>query len=154
MTGRWRKRGRIFCPDGQFPWMKSHAAVPIVEALDGNLHRIYFSSRDSANRSFTSALIVDLERPDKILDLTSQPIIGPGALGTFDDSGAMATWLTVDTDRRLLWYIGWNLGVTVPFRNSIGLAISENGGPFRRFAEGPCSIERSANRISAPAAAC
>jgi hypothetical protein len=117
--------------------MKSHAAVPIAEALGGTLYRAYFSSRDATNRSFTCALVIDLERPDQVLDLSREPIIGPGALGAFDDSGAMASWLSVDEDRRLLWYIGWNLGVTVPFRNAIGLAVSENGGPFRRIAEGP-----------------
>jgi hypothetical protein len=117
--------------------MISHAAVPIAEHLLGDIFRIYFSARDAANRSFTGSLVIDLSRPNEILDLASEPVIAPGELGTFDDSGAMATWLTYDGDSRLLWYIGWNLGVTVPFRNSIGLAVSRNGGPFERFAQGP-----------------
>lgn len=69
-------------------------------------------------------------------------MIGPGALGEFDDSGAMATWLADHDGRRLLYYIGWNLGVTVPFRNSIGLSISEHGGEFKRYAPGPV-VDRS-----------
>jgi hypothetical protein len=137
MQGYWKKLGLVFRPQGEFPWMISHAAVPIAEHLEGDQFRIYFSARDTANRSSTGWLVVDLSRPQEILDLAREPVIAPGALGTFDDSGAMATWLTRDGDRRLLWYIGWNLGVTVPFRNSIGLAVSRNGGPFERFAEGP-----------------
>ncbi|WP_156296434.1 hypothetical protein [Mycobacterium paragordonae] len=137
MTRHWRKLGLTFRPNAEFPWMLSHAAVPIAEHLDGNLFRVYFSARDSANRSVTGSLVMDLERPNQVLELTREPVIAPGKLGTFDDSGAMATWLTCHGNRRLLWYIGWNLGVTVPFRNSIGLAVSLNGGPFEKFAEGP-----------------
>lgn len=135
--GRWRKLGNLYRPSGTELWMHSHAAVPVAEHISGTLYRIYFSSRDKNNRSTTCALVIDLERTHTIVDLSTKPIIEPGALGAFDDSGAMATWLTVDGDRRLLWYIGWNLGVTVPFRNAIGLAISENNGPFRRLGDGP-----------------
>ena len=37
-----------------------------------------------------------------------------------------------------LYYIGSNIGVSVPYRNSIGLAISKDGGlTFKRAFEGP-----------------
>ena len=134
---KWRKLGLIFQARGQRDWMQTHAAVPIAEPLEGSVCRIYFSTRDAANRSHTASLVVDLERPQTLLELDEAPILAPGPLGGFDDSGAMATWLTRVGPRRYLYYIGWNLGVTVPFRNAIGLAISEHGGPFRRQAPGP-----------------
>jgi hypothetical protein len=41
-------------------------------------------------------------------------------------------------DRKYLYYIGWNRGVTVPYRNSIGLAVSDDGGlTFERAYMGP-----------------
>jgi hypothetical protein len=132
----WQRLGLVFCPDGQRPWMRTHAAVPIAEHLQGDLFRIYFSSRDVANRSFTGSLVIDLQRPTHVLDLASEPVLAPGELGAFDDSGAMATWIARLGDRRYLYYIGWNLGVTVPFRNAVGLAISDGEGPFRRYAPG------------------
>lgn len=117
--------------------MKSHAAVPIAESLGGDLYRIYFSSRDEFNRSVTGYAVIDITRPNHILDLSTKPVLVPGELGEFDDSGAMATWLATQDGRKRLYYIGWNLGITVPFRNSIGLAVSEKGSEFVRYARGP-----------------
>lgn len=139
---KWRKLGRIFCAQGQHPWMQSHASVPIAEHIADDRYRIYFSARDDARRSHTGFVVVDLQRPDAILELSASPVLSPGGLGLFDDSGAMATWLTKVGNKRYLYYIGWNLGVTVPFRNALGLAISENGAPFVRYASGPI-LDRS-----------
>jgi hypothetical protein len=133
----WRKLGQIYCPSGHKDWMHSHAAVPIAEQVQGNIFKIYFSSRNKDNQSFTGYLLIDITRPQEILELSDSPVISPGALGEFDDSGAMATWLAHHDGKRFLYYIGWNLGVTVPFRNSIGLSISEHGGGFKRYAAGP-----------------
>jgi hypothetical protein len=37
-----------------------------------------------------------------------------------------------------LYYVGWNLGVTAPWRNSIGLAVSKTiNGSFSRYSDGP-----------------
>ena len=134
---RWRKLGRLFCPSGDTDWMQSHAAVPIAEHLEGSLYRIYFSARDQSNRSYTGSIVMDILQPNKVLDISTTPILVPGELGEFDDSGAMATWLVSVGDTRYLYYIGWNLGVTVPFRNSIGLAVSKGGAEFTRYANGP-----------------
>lgn len=140
--GDWRKLGRIFCPDREQPWMVSHAAVPVATPLGGGLFRIYFSARDARQRSHTGWVVVDIARPQKILDLSSSPVLQPGEMGEFDDSGAMATWLVNHDGRDMMYYIGWNLGVTVPFRNSIGLAVSENGLSFSRAFPGPI-VDRS-----------
>lgn len=142
INSKWRKLGLVFCPSGETEWMQSHAAVPIAESLGGDLFKIYFSSRDKLNRSYTGYTIIDIEHPNRILELSTEPVLVPGELGEFDDSGAMATWLTYQQDKKFLYYIGWNLGVTVPFRNSIGLAISTDGSEFKRYSKGPI-VDRS-----------
>jgi hypothetical protein len=139
---KWRKLGRVFCAEGQRSWLHTHAAVPIAEAIEGSLYRIYFSSRDAANRSHTGFVVIDLQRPQTLLELSESPVLSPGDPGLFDDSGTMATWLTRVGNRRYLYYIGWNLGVTVPFRNALGLAVSDGDAPFARYAAGPI-IDRS-----------
>jgi hypothetical protein len=138
----WRKLGLVFCPSGQTPWMQSHAAVPIAENIGGDLFRIYFSSRDKSNRSYTGCVVIDINRPNHIVDLALTPVLVPGSLGEFDDSGAMATWLAIHRGKRFLYYIGWNLGVTVPFRNSIGVSIGDANNEFVRFSNGPI-VDRS-----------
>jgi len=135
---RWRKLGRIFCPDGSQPWMRSHASVPIAQQLQDDRYRIYFSSRDGQNRSHTGYFDIDMTQPDRVLAVATDPVLSPGELGAFDDSGAMATWLVAGPGRDMLYYIGWNLGVTVPFRNAIGLATAAPAsGTFQRYARGP-----------------
>jgi len=137
MNSEWRKLGLVFCPSGEMPWMQSHAAVPIAESLGDDLFKIYFSSRDEFNRSFTAYTVIDIARPNHIIELSAKPVLAPGGLGEFDDSGAMATWLTSHQGKKFLYYIGWNLGVTVPFRNSIGLSVCTKSDEFARYSNGP-----------------
>jgi hypothetical protein len=141
---QWRKLGLLFRPDGERPWMRSHASNPVAEPLGGDLFRIYFSSRDDMNRSSIGWVELDLRRPEKLLRVAERPVVAPGAAGSFDDSGASMGSLLVRPDgARFLYYVGWNLGVTVPWRNSIGLAVSERAGaPFEKFSRAPL-IDRS-----------
>lgn len=139
---KWKKLGRIFCPTGEIEWMRSHAALPIAERIADDVFWIYFTSRDLSNRSYTCFLIVDINKPNEILEMSAFPVLSPGSLGEFDDSGAMATWLTFHQGKKFLYYVGWNLGVTVPFRNSIGLSTSVRNGEFTRYSSGPI-VDRS-----------
>jgi hypothetical protein len=136
---KWKKLGLIFCPDHHAEWMVSHAAVPFAEHIAGDNFRIYFSTRDAKNRSHTAFIEIDITNPQKILKISDTPILAPGELGAFDDSGSMLSWLVKPTSsqNRYLYYSGWNLGVTVPFRIALGLAISQDGESFARFAKGP-----------------
>ncbi|KHA72879.1 hypothetical protein NZ35_12990 [Pseudomonas chlororaphis] len=136
-AAKWTKLGLCFVPASTSHWMRSHAAVPLAEWLEGDLFKIYFSTRDERNRSFTGYVVIDINRPSQILELSDEPVLSPGALGEFDDSGAMASWLTSFEDQQYLYYIGWNLGVTVPFRNSVGMANRTANGSFVRMFRGP-----------------
>lgn len=134
---RWRKLGRIFCPDGLRPWMRSHASNPVAEPIQDELFRIYFSTRDEQNRSSVGWVEIDLRRPLDVLRVAEEPVLGPGRIGTFDDSGVSIACIVPRDGLRHLYYVGWNLGVTVPWRNSIGLALGGEDGTFARFSEAP-----------------
>jgi hypothetical protein len=120
---RWCKLGHLFCSEGQFPWMMSHASVPFAERIEGDLYRIYFTSRDAQNRSHIGWLELDIVRPDRVLRIAEAPLISPGKLGTFDDCGAAMSWMVCHGARRYLYYFGYNTTATVPFHVSIGLAV-------------------------------
>ena len=76
--------------------------------------------------------------------MAREPVVAPGAPGLFDDSGASMGCLVRDGERMLLFYVGWNLGVTVPWRNSIGLAVRDGrDGPFVKASAAPV-LDRSA----------
>ncbi|MFO0389451.1 MAG: hypothetical protein ACK502_07010 [Alphaproteobacteria bacterium] len=135
---KWRKLGQIFCADKQSDWMYSHAMIPIAEQQDGDLYRIYFSPRDKYNRGHGAYLEIDMREPLKVLRLHEQPVLEPGELGCFDDSGALPNAIVNVGGRKLLYYTGINLGVTVKIRNSIGLAQwNEEKQVFERCYKGP-----------------
>jgi predicted GH43/DUF377 family glycosyl hydrolase len=139
----WEKKGMIFHTNNQFIWMKTHASFPIIEKLTSDIHRIYFSPRDEKNRSHIAFIEIDMNNPKEILRISKNPVMIPGKMGSFDDSGVMASSIVNYKGKKLLYYLGWNQGVTVPYRNAIGIAQSEDGGEtFSRIFEGPI-IDRS-----------
>lgn len=132
------KLGRIFSVDGKHPWNRTHTQVPCVDALPNDRLRIYYSTRDDRNRSRISFIEVRADDPREVVYVHDRPILEFGDLGCFDDTGVMPSCLVTDGGKKYLYYSGWNTSTTVRHRNSIGLAVSEDGGvSFRRAFAGP-----------------
>jgi hypothetical protein len=143
-TIQWRKRGLIYTLDERLPWASSHAQIPTVGGLHGDAMSILFSSRDNENRSWIAKLDVCSTDPGKIISVDAEPVLPLGALGTFDDCGMMPSSVVEHGNTHYLYYIGWNVRNTIPYHNSVGLAVSEDGGRhYRRLFEGPI-MERTA----------
>jgi hypothetical protein len=135
---KWIKKGLIFKVENNHDWMQTHAQVPIVDKIDEERLRIYFGTRDKLNRTVTIYIEVEADNPLNILYIHDKPVLGLGEPGCFDDSGAMPSWIVNLEGVKYLYYTGWNVGTTVPYRNSIGLAISnDNGQTFTRLYDGP-----------------
>jgi hypothetical protein len=133
----WTKRGLIFEPPRHLGWMHSHAALPFADPLDERI-RVYFSGRDRDGRAQIGFWEVDIRNPQAVLRVSDQPVIAPGRLGTFDDSGVTNSWLVNYGEKKYLYYSGWARGVTVPFYLFVGLAISEDGGlHFHKVSDAP-----------------
>tara|TARA_R110000868_G_scaffold7354_4_gene40005 strand:- start:20314 stop:21231 length:918 start_codon:yes stop_codon:yes gene_type:complete len=146
MTARikWKKVGLIFEPAGKAPWLHTHAWVPTPEYLGEGYIRIYFAGRNRENLSQIGAFTIHVDRPFEILDLTAQPLVSLGALGTFDDAALLPSCIVQVGDRKLLYYVAWMQGRRVPFHASLGLAISEDGGAsFSKHSAAPV-LDRNA----------
>lgn len=140
----WKKLGVIFKPEKNYDWMISHASVPLVSNIDGNLVTVFFSCRNGNKESSIGSIKFNIKTLETS-DLSPRPVLSKGELGCFDDSGVMGSCIVEIGPKLRLYYIGWNLGVTVPFRNSIGIAESIDGGKtFYKPFEGPI-IDRSKN---------
>jgi predicted GH43/DUF377 family glycosyl hydrolase len=125
----WQKQGLIFKPDPSRPWMRSHAAVPTPFQIDDSLYRVFFSSRDTANRSHVGAFDIDLRNPGHIVAASSEPLLTPGPAGCFDGDGIYAESAIRIGDAVRLYTIGVTTGHTRPlFYASIGMATSTDGG--------------------------
>jgi hypothetical protein len=141
---RWRKLGHVFVGEGQFPWMTSHAQTPFAERVEGDLYRIYFTTRDAQNRSHIGWLELDITRPDRILRLGDTPLLAPGAAGSFDDVGTMMSCLVRNGRTGYLYYTGWSIRQSVPYHLAIGVAFSAlgPGDPVATKLPGP-TMERN-----------
>src|SRR5581483_7904164 len=118
--------------------MVHHASIPVAHLVSESVLRIYFGPRDAQGRTRTAFIDVDADDLTRVLRVHDKPVLDLGALGAFDDSGAMPSCLVRRGSDLYMYYIGWNQGVTVPYRNSIGLAVSTDGGEtFERVCDGP-----------------
>ena len=134
----WRKIGRIFEPNCQYDWVKSHGMLPVIDQIKNDLFRIYFSGRDKLNISRTGFVEININEPTKILYLSESPILDIGKLGSFDDNGVSPTCIVTNGNEKYFYFMGWNKGSKVRAAEVSGLAISkDNGKTFERFSKAP-----------------
>ena len=136
---RWEKLGRILGPDQLREFGVTAALMPIARILDAarGLVRVYFSPRDSEGRSHVRYIEFEVSKPHETLKVFDKPLFEPGKLGAFDDAGITLGSIVEDGDRRLLYYTGWTLTVSVPFNNSIGVAELRADDSVHRLGDGP-----------------
>ncbi|HEX9658999.1 MAG TPA: hypothetical protein VGA18_01825, partial [Rhodothermales bacterium] len=110
----WRKRGRVFDPEKSVHWTRSHAALPFATPLEGDRYRVYCSGRDDDGRSSIGFVDVTFGSVAHVDEVASAPLVSPGKMGAFDDSGVTMSCLVRAEDRLFVYYTGWSLGITVP----------------------------------------
>lgn len=147
----WQRLGRIHEPAPFGGWASSHAMMPIFREDDEGLW-VYFTARDGQGRSHVAKAHLDFDGADSRLTPLDEPLLSPGELGAFDDSGAGASCLVDGPDGLLLYYVGWSLRVTVPFALFVGCARSTDGGrSFQRVSRAPVVGPSAADPLLATA---
>ena len=140
---KWEKKGLIFKPNYGFQWMEKTAWVPVVDHIHEDLFRVYFGSRNSENMTQTGYFEFDLNNPTEILDVTEEPVLKLGPLGSFDDSLAIGCSMVSHEGLKFLYYVGWMQGKRTRYYPALGLAISsDNGKTFKKKSRAPM-IDRS-----------
>lgn len=135
----WSPLGKVFGPDAGASWMRSHAQVP-TPLLDeqGRWIRVYFASRPEPGLTMVGFVDLDAGDPTQVVRVHETPVLEPGLPGTFDEHGVMPSCAVKNGDQVYLYYSGWSRSVGVPYTNSTGIAISDDGGvTFRRVSRGP-----------------
>jgi hypothetical protein len=140
----WRKLGLVFAgPTGAHPALRSHAALPVPFDLGGDLVRVFYSGRDAANRSAIGSVVLRLGEAPRLEENRGEPILLPGGVGAFDDAGVGIGSIVADGEGDRVYYMGWNVGGSVPWRNAIGVAFgSARDARFERRFAGPL-LDRS-----------
>jgi hypothetical protein len=146
-TPIWTRRGLLISAPTVQPWAHSHAALPTVEAIEDEHLDIYYSPRDQRGRAHIARahLAVTPDGELVVSDHELTPVLSPGPLGAFDDSGVTMSCVVEGDRGTVLYYTGWTLGVSVPFYFYAGAAIRAHGqSDFRRVSSAPM-LERSAD---------
>jgi hypothetical protein len=134
----WEKLGLLWQPNGEPAWAATHAAIPVVQTAAHGLWWAYLSIRDAAGRSHIGRIAVDPGPRPKFRRFDPQPVLGLGPPGAFDDCGVMPSWIVDAGGQLRMYYIGWNVPTTVPYRLAIGIAVSDDdGATWRRNSAGP-----------------
>ncbi len=134
----WKKLGKIFCADGQSPYMQSGGRAPIALHMQGSLHKIFFGAYDEQGRGRIFSLELDLQEPQKIQNLTTEPLVDMGPLGFYDDNGIIPASLVKTESALYLYTIGFSVKNKIIFDSASGLAISYDDG--KTFEKKPGTI--------------
>lgn len=136
---RWEKRGRLFEPDDQFDWIRSHASVPFALQVEGDRYRVYFGSRNERNETQPGYADVEIEDGKiDLLEVSSNSVLETSDLGLYDSRGIWPSWFLERDGSVYMYYNGWVRGDVVPYYSTVGLAVSEDGGEtFERYGRAP-----------------
>lgn len=140
----WEKLGLLFNPkDHDTPeWMAEFAQAPATVEFDEFL-RVYFSCRpkpDSNGQYVSYSAYVDLDKDNlfNILNISKEPILELGTLGTFDEFGTYPVSVIKIEKKYFCYYAGWTRCKSVPYNVAIGIAESTNHGEtFSKIGSGP-----------------
>lgn len=121
MSPRWRKLGRVYqLPEGGLhSKLLSHTANPLPVHLSGDVYRVFFSSRDAANRSSVGAVDVDVARAAAV-QVHHQPFFEHGPAGSFYEAGVSIGCLHRVASRTLMLFMGWQQPADGHWRGDIG----------------------------------
>lgn len=134
---KWKKKGLVFNPKGQFEWAEKHALQPTPLILNDKI-RVFVGLRDSIGVSRIGYVDLLKTDPTQVLAVSKNPVLDIGEVGCFDESGVVPSAVVSHENKIYLFYAGYQLGSKVRFSVLGGLAISEDGGEtFKRASRTP-----------------
>lgn len=135
---KWTKKGSIFRPDPEFPWMKTYAWAPTAEQIDDDIFKVYFGGRNADNMTQTGWFTFNINNPETVLDISREPILKLGPLGSFDDSLILSCAVVNHDDKKISVLCGMDAGEAGTLLPCLGLAISsDNGKTFQKHSRRP-----------------
>ncbi len=127
---RWEKKGRIGLEKyiGSNTFARTFATLPTPLLISGEVIRIYTGFCDDKNVGRIGYVDVSAADPGRVLDVSSVPVLDIGSQGCFDDNGVVPLCVLRAGNEIRLYYVGFQLGVKVPYFMFGGLASSSDGG--------------------------
>ncbi len=125
---QWKKLGKIFCASGESDYMQSGGRAPIALHKHDDVFKIFFGSYDALGRGRIFSLDLNITAPEKVENITTQPLIDLGEAGFYDDNGIIPASLISFDNTLYLYTIGFSVKNKLMFDSASGLAISHDSG--------------------------
>lgn len=116
---QWKKLGRVYDAPMLHPKLLSHAANPLPVHLNGDVFRIFFSGRDSENRSSVGFVDIDICTRET-LRASSQPVFLHGPEGSFYSHGVSIGNCYQANGQRYMLFMGWHSPADAHWYGQIG----------------------------------
>lgn len=116
---RWLKLGLLYRPEPIHPKLASHAANPLPVVLKGDIYRIFFSGRDTQNRSSVGYVDVDIVKRE-IVHVHDRPVFEHGPENSFYSHGVSIGSCYEVNDSRYILFMGWQYPDGNHWRGEIG----------------------------------
>lgn len=115
------KLGQIYDPRFQshHPKLLTHASNPVPVLLSGDIFRIFYSARDSMNRSSVGALDFNLVEK-KIVNIHKKPIVIHGDQTSFFSAGISLGNYYEFNNKKAISFMGWRTMDDGTWRGEIG----------------------------------
>lgn len=152
----WTKLGLVYQPSKDKHWNQKYAILPVPEYLENeNKIRVYFGTTDNDNFGRISYVEVDADDPTEILYEHNNYILDLGEDGTFDDCGVVPSSVIIKGSETLLYTVGFQRCVKVPYMLFAGLAVSGFNKPneLKRYSKAPI-LPRTKSRPISQGAPC
>lgn len=130
MKKNWHKLGLLYSPStsNRSPKLASHAANPVPVHVEDDRYRVYFSGRDSENRSSVGAVDIDVVNRKLVYEYRD-PFFEHGPVGSFYAEGvSIGNCYEADGVKYML-FMGWQSPKDGHWRGDIGqLVVSSDLG--------------------------
>jgi hypothetical protein len=148
MSHTWQKLGLLYCPEGtRHAKLLSHAANPLPVHIEGDIYRVYFSGRDSNNRSSVGAVDIDIISR-KVIKEHHSPFFTHGPKDSFFSDGVSIGNCYEANGKRFMLFMGWQTPENGHWRGDIGRLIVNNDLTLELESEDPFISANQTDPIS------
>lgn len=115
----WIKSGQLFEVNGTNPAIVSHAANPLPVLLYNNVYRIFFSARNSANKSSVSFVDIDILSKE-IINNPDEVVFSFGNEASFYSHGVSIGNCYTQNNMQYILFMGWQQKPGEHWRGDVG----------------------------------
>ena len=116
----WNKCGQIFLVNSiKNELLKSHASNPLPIYLEGDVYRVFYSGRDSDNKSSVGYVDVDIVH-QKIINDNCESIFKYGLPNSFYSHGVSIGNMYHSNEKQFILFMGWNIKNNEHWRGDVG----------------------------------